>query len=212
MIIAATPFVPAGRAAERTQAVSTATTAGNAAEAGDGDAASDALAQLDDFVESAALARKAFAEDRLKHLKEQMTTLSLFNLAPGFLVGHTARMAKELESAAKDFASSFKTLSGLGQDSTENSTQDAPLPSAYLDVASQDKSGFLRPTTEDAETASSFADMALQLRGVVEMASDWSRDKAHDRRSADDARNATSRVVDLMARIQTPTAFTKLYW
>ena len=43
-----------------------------------------------------------------------MNTLALFNLAPGFLAGHSARMAKELESAATDFAASFKTLADLG--------------------------------------------------------------------------------------------------
>ena len=208
MIIAATPYAAAATATERTATASSTVATGNDAETGTGDAASDALARLDDFVESAALARKAFAEDRLKHLKEQMTTLSLFNLAPGFLVDHSARMARELESAAEDFASSFKTLSGLSQAPAE----DTAMPSAYLDVSNDDKSGDLRPTTEDADTASSFADMALQLRGVVEMASDWSRDNAHTRRSADDARGATSRVVDIMARIQNPSAFTKLYW
>jgi len=178
------------------------------------DEASDPLARLDNFVESAAQSRKAFAEDRLKHLKEQMNTLSLFNLAPGFLVGHTARMAKELESAAKDFATSFKTLAGLEQHTGPDSATapDDPLPNAYLDVLTGEAPFAARMNTEDAETAASFMHTAYQLRGVVELMSDDSRDSASVRWSADSARDATSRVTSIMASLEGPSAFNKTFW
>jgi len=176
------------------------------------DEASDALAKLDNFVESAALSRKAFAEDRLKHLKEQMNTLALFNLAPGFLVGHTARMAKELESAATDFASAFKTLAGLQQPTNMEQATDGTVPGAYLDVLADEAPASARMNPQDAETAASFMDTAYQLRGVVEMMSDESRDSASARWSADSARDATSRVTSIMARLEGPSVFNKVYW
>jgi len=176
------------------------------------DEASDALARLDNFVESAALSRKAFAEDRLEHLKEQMNTLALFNLAPGFLVGHTARMAKELESAATDFASAFKTLAGLEQPPNMEQATDGTVPGAYLDVLADDAPVSARLNTEDTETAASFMNTAHQLRSVVEMMSDDSRDSASVRWSADSARDATSRVTNIMVRLEGPSVFNKVYW
>lgn len=176
------------------------------------DEASDALTRLDNFVESAALSRKAFAENRLEHLKEQMNTLALFNLAPGFLVGHTARMARELESAATDFASAFKTLAGLENPANIEQASDGPVPRVYLDVLADDAPVSARMNSEDAETAASFMDTAYQLRGVVEMISNGSRDSASVRWSADSARGATSRVTNIMARLEGPSAFNKVFW
>jgi hypothetical protein len=176
------------------------------------DDASDALAKLDNFVESAALSRKAFAEDRLKHLKEQMNTLALFNLAPGFLAGHTARMAKELESAATDFASAFKTLAGLEQPTNMEQAADSTTPRAYLDILADDAPVNVRMNTEDAETAASFMNTAHQLRSVVEMISSESRDSARIQWSTDSAKDSTSRVGSLMARLEGPSAFNKVFW
>lgn len=176
------------------------------------DAAEDALAKLDNFVESAALSRKAFAEERLKHLKEQMTTLSLFNLAPGFLAGHTARMAKELESAATDFAKAFKTLAGLEQPTSAESASDRPLPAAYLDVLEGEAPVSARLNTEDAETATSFMNTAHHLRSVVEMISSDARDNASMQWSTDSAKDSTSRVSSLMSRLEGPSAFNKVFW
>jgi len=176
------------------------------------DAATDALAKLDNFVESAALSRKAFAEERLKHLKEQMTTLALFNLAPGFLAGHTARMAKELESAATDFATAFKTLAGLEQPTSLEPASDGPLPAAYLDVLEGEVPVSARLNTEDAATAASFMTTAHHLRSVVEMISSESRDNARIQWSTDSAKDATSRVSGLMARLEGPSAFNKVFW
>ncbi|AKH99607.1 hypothetical protein IMCC20628_00888 [Hoeflea sp. IMCC20628] len=176
------------------------------------DQASDALARLDNFVESAALSRKAFAEDRLAHLKEQMNTLSLFNLAPGFLVGHTARMAKELESAANDFTASFKTLAGLEQPANPGQAAETSVPKAYYDVLADDAPFIASMSAEDAETAASFMNTAYQLRSVVELMADDSKDSASVRWSADSARDSTARVSDIMARLEGPSAFNKVYW
>ena len=174
--------------------------------------ASDALAKLDNFVESAALSRKAFAEERLEHLKEQMNTLALFNLAPGFLAGHTARMAKELESAATDFATAFKTLAGLEQPASAQPASDSPLPSAYLDVLTDEAPLSARLNTEDTETATSFMTTAHQLRSVVEMISSESRDNARIQWSTDSAKDSTSRVSSLMARLEGPSVLNKVFW
>jgi len=176
------------------------------------DAATDALAKLDNFVESAALSRKAFAEERLEHLKEQMNTLALFNMAPGFLAGHTARMAKELESAATDFATAFKTLSALEQPATEQPASDSPLPSAYLEVLSGEAPVSARLNPEDAETAASFMTTAHHLRSVVEMISSESRDSSRIQWSTDSAKDSTSRVSSLMTRLEGPSAFNKVFW
>lgn len=172
------------------------------------DAASDALAKLDNFVESAALSRKAFAEDRLQHIKEQMNTLAMFNLAPGFLAGHTARMAKELESAATDFASSFKTLGEQEQTKTAGSS----LPQAYLDVLRDDTLVSVRMNTEDAATAASFITTAQSLRDVVDIASEGAAGKFNASWIAEGARDATSRVVSIMSRLEGPSMFNKIFW
>ncbi|KGF70597.1 hypothetical protein LL06_04345 [Hoeflea sp. BAL378] len=176
--------------------------------------ASDPLAMLDDFVESAAQSRKAFAEDRLKHLKEQMNSLMLFNLAPGFLAGHTARMAKELEGAATDFATSFKTLADLGlkPELDPATAADSAPPLAYLDVLLDDAPAGAAMSTEDAETAASFMSAAYLLRGVVELMADDAKDSPGMRRNADAARDATARVTDLMARLESAPAFGKITW
>ncbi|WP_417412550.1 hypothetical protein [Hoeflea sp.] len=176
------------------------------------DDTSDPLTKLDNFVESAALSRKAFAEDRLKHLKEQMNTLALFNLAPGFLAGHTARMAKELESAATDFATAFKTLAGLEQPSKIEQPAGNPLPAAYLDILAEDAPVNARLNTQDMETAASFMDTAYQLRAVVEMISGDSPDDARLQWSTDSAKASTSRVSSIMARLEGPSAFNKVFW
>jgi len=176
------------------------------------DEASDPLAKLENFVESAALSRKAFAEDRLKHLKEQMNTLALFNLAPGFLAGHTARMAKELESAATDFATAFKTLAGLEQPSNMEQPADNPLPSAYLDILAEDAPVNARLNPQDMETAASFMDTAYQLRSVVEMISSESPDNARLQWSTDSAKDSTSRVSSIMTRLEGLSGFNKVFW
>ena len=174
------------------------------------DAPFDPLAQLEDFVESAARSRKAFAEDRLKFLNEQMTKLSLFNLAPGFLVDHTARMARELESAAEDFAGSFKVLGEPRPSASQEAT--TTVPQSYLDVMNTDiGSGFVL-SKEDSETAQTFMNTADQLRHIVELASSEQDERKDVWGSADSARNSTSRVSDMMVRLEGPATFSKSYW
>ena len=222
MIVSATAYSLSKAAPERATQDGAPTTVATQADGGSEDTASDPLKMLDNFMESAALSRKAFAEDRLKHLKEQMNTLALFNLAPGFLVGHSAQMAKELESAATDFAASFKTLADLGRTpggtpdespaATDAETKTSALPAAYLDILGDDAPGRYRLSGEDLETAASFMSTAHHLRGVVEMMADDARDKPITRWNADSARDATSRVVDIMVRLEGPSAFDRVYW
>ncbi|SOE10754.1 hypothetical protein SAMN05877838_0803 [Hoeflea halophila] len=177
-------------------------------------AATDALAKLDNFVQSAAQSRKALAEERLAHLQEQMNTLALFNMAPGFLAGHTARMAKELESAANGFVTAFKALAELEQPSSAQPASDNPLPTAYLDVLADQAPAPVaaRLTPEDAETAASFMSTAHQLRSVVETIANEARDSASVRWVTDSARASTSRVSSLMSGLEGPSAFNKVFW
>ncbi|MBC7283592.1 hypothetical protein [Hoeflea sp.] len=225
MIVSATAYSVSKPVTERPAPAGTPTVTAQTAAASE-DAGPDPLTMLDDFMESAALSRKAFAEDRLAHLKEQMNTLALFNLAPGFLVGHSARMAKELEAAATDFAASFKTLAGLGRTSggeqagsLAGSADEMPadprqtaLPSAYLDILGDDAPGRYRLSEQDLDTAASFMSTAHHLRGVVEMMADDARDRPVTRWNADTARDATARVVDIMVRLEGPSAFSKITW
>ncbi|PWV99236.1 hypothetical protein DFR52_104529 [Hoeflea marina] len=171
---------------------------------------SDPLAQLEDFVESAARSRKAFAEDRLKFLGEQMTKLSLFNLAPGFLVDHTARMARELESAAGDFAGSVRTLAGTEQDS--GAAAPSQLPQSYLDILDGSiGSGSVKLSSEDEETAVRFMNTAEQLRFIAELAASDQDGRADIWGSADSARDATARVTGIMLGLEGPGAFVRTF-
>ena len=84
-----------------------------------GDEPSDALNRLGNLTESAAHSRKAFAEERLKQLREQMSKLMLFDLAPRALAGQSAQFARELRAAAElpprgDAASRPATAPRLG--------------------------------------------------------------------------------------------------
>lgn len=197
---------------------------------------SDPLAVLENFVESANLSRKAFAEDRLKHLKEQMNTLMLFNLAPGFLVDHSARMARELESAAGDFAKAFKALGTDAQSSPQVPSPDAygdaadgappepgpgetaNVPPAYLEIlggliAQQDQP-VQQPVAsqQDAETMASFISVARQLSSVVDLATEAAEQNRTVEQSAADTRASASRVVDSMARLRGPWTTGVNYW
>jgi hypothetical protein len=157
--------------------------------------ANDPLAMLENFVESAAQARKAFAEDRLKFLQEQMTKLSLFNLVPGALADHSARMAKELESAAGDFAGAVRTL---GESRTATDGVATP-PESYLDVIDAGPAGPVTLSDADRETAATFVNVALHLRLVVDLAEN---DRGFDAdRESERARERTDRVVDMMNRL-----------
>lgn len=205
-------IVGANAISAQTTAVQRPTPAQTAVATAPQDPATDALAKLDNFVESAALSRKAFAEERLAHLKEQMNTLSLFDMAPGFLAGHTARMAKELESAATDFATAFKTLAELEQPASAEPASDSPLPAAYLEVLADEAPASARLKSEDVETAASFMSTAQHLRSVVEMIASETRDSASVQWVTDSAKASTSRVNDLMAGLEGPSGFNKVFW
>lgn len=190
-MIVAGAIVPSVRQSMERPAVSAAATAAREPEA------SDPLAMLTDFVESAAQARKAFAEDRLKFLQEQMTKLSLFNLVPGALANHSARMARELESAAGDFTGAVRTLAE-GRAASDGAEAATP-PETYLDVMNADTSGPVGLSEADRETAATFVNVALHLRLVVDLAEN---DRGTDAdRESERARERTDRVVDMMNRL-----------
>ena len=172
------------------------------------DDASDPLAILENFVEDAARSRKAIAEDRLKHLNEQMRTLSLFDLAPGFLASHSARMASELESAASDFAGAFKTLAN----GDPGSSPDDYLANAYSETMAQYAGDGLRPTTEDAETAGRFASTAQMLRSILDFATQENESGNASAWTIEHARDATARVERLMANLPVSSASPGTYW
>ncbi|WP_299860847.1 hypothetical protein [uncultured Hoeflea sp.] len=210
MIVGAHIHSATKTAAERTAA----SNAPNAplAETGTGtpttDNASDPLAILGNFVEDAARSRKALAEDRLKHLDEQMRTLSLFDLAPGFLASHSARMASELESAASDFAGAFKTLAN----GDPGSSPDEYLANAYSETMAQDAGDGLRPTPEDTETAGRFASTAQMLRSILDFATQENESGNASAWTVEHARDATTRVERLMANLQASSVSTGTYW
>lgn len=193
---------------------------------------SNPLNILQNFVESGNESRKAFARERLEHLKEQMNTLMLFDLAPGFLVSHTARMTRELEAAATDFATATKALathatgslqpdagSGLSSETSETPVQNqSGLPPAYLQILdSGDLSGsaIAEPagllSAADAETAGGFASVAHHLRFVIDLATDGAERQGPSDLTADDARKSASRVIDTMARLQGPSGTGSIY-
>lgn len=210
MIVTAATHMIAGKAADRTVAGNE--MLGPLAEPGKGtgarsaDAASDPLAILGNFVEDAARSRKAMAEDRLKYLEDQISTLSLFDLAPGFLAGYSARLVSDLESAALEFAGAFKTLNHGGRDDQSGAT----LPAAYHDVLSQEPGGSA-PTPEDRDTAGRFASTAQTLRSIFDIAGQDNED-GNRRRALDHARGATIRVEALMGELQSGTGSAGIFW
>lgn len=193
---------------------------------------SDPLSILENFVESGNESRKAFARERLEHLKEQMNTLMLFDLAPGFLVSHTARMTRELEAASTDFATATRALAVQSKEPlprdpdaevpsgpAARSGQDGSgLPPAYLQIL---EGGSLRDgeaesqayvlSAEDAETAGGFASVARHLRFVIDLATEGSDGNRPPDLTADAARTSASRVIDTMAYLQGPSGAGSLY-
>ncbi|WP_420410345.1 hypothetical protein [Hoeflea sp.] len=192
---------------------------------------SDPLSVLENFVESGNASRKAFARERLEHLKEQMNTLMLFDLAPGFLVTHTARMTRELEAAATDFATATRALADHENNPTadaraeassrpaEATSQDGSgLPPAYLQILEGDEApgGAVTAATgllsaDDAETAGGFASVARHLRFVIDLATGDFDPNGPQSLTADAARNSASRVIDAMARLKGPAGTGSIY-
>jgi hypothetical protein len=174
-----------------------------------GDAPSEALDRLGNFAESAAQSRKAFAEERLKQLREQMNKLMLFDMSPGAMAGQSAQLAKELQSAANDFAGSFQALAEFRQPAA---TGLSLAQQAYLDLDDVPEPSSPSLSKADFETISSFASTAEQVASMAERAS--GRLNAADGAAglATSARKIASGVQDLMTGLKSGTASRAFYW
>lgn len=166
----------------------------------------DPALSLEDFVRSAAETRKAFAQDRLKQLREQMTTLMLFNLKPDALKHFSAQFGRELENAATDFSRSVRTLNDRNQ-----VTPDATPEDAYLDSSDSVDFGNYGLGEQDREIANSFMGAAAMINTMVEL-SLASRDNLADRRDADRTQQSLENVVKMMTRLDTKGLLDPVYW
>ena len=168
----------------------------------------EALERLGNFSEAAAHSRKAFAEDRLKQLREQLNKLMLFDMAPGALAGQSAQLARELKSAAGDFAESFKALA-----------EHRPQASAGMSLAQQAYLGLDEPqelaapavSRSDVEAAAGFADTARQLAGLADKVESRLHPREGAAAYAKTARNDASAVVEMMAELN-DTAIPRTYF
>lgn len=176
-----------------------------------GDDPSEALDRLGNLAESAAQSRKAFAEERLKQLKEQMNKLMLFDMSPGAMAGQSAQLAKELQSAANDFAGSFKALAEFRQPAA---TGFSLAQQAYLDLddVPQPQPAASSLNQADLETAGSFTSAAEQVASMADRAA--SRLNAADRavELATSAQKMASGVTDLMSGLKSGTVARAFYW
>ncbi|TDH34244.1 hypothetical protein E2A64_16345 [Pseudohoeflea suaedae] len=149
-----------------------------------------------DFLRSAAESRKEFSRERLKALRQQVTTLSLFAMKPSAMAQFSSQMAKELEGAASDFARSVRTL---GED--RRSFMPETPAEAYQEIA--DTGSALERhvlTDEDRETAASFSAAARQ----IELLTDNALERSSEPGVTDKAKRARSDalgVVELMNRL-----------
>ncbi len=167
----------------------------------------ETLAELANFSESAARSRKTFAEERLKHLREQMSTLLLFNLSPSALAGHSARMARELESAAIDFADSLETL----EDSQVSDPAQTPA-GAYQGMTQDNGAGLQGLTAEYRETAHGFADAASLLQNLAQAASGNGRVEKNVESLVAKTQSSTARVADIMSRLGSAPVRVTYFW
>jgi len=175
------------------------------------DDASEALDRLANFAESAAHSRKAFAEERLKQIKEQMAKLMLFDMAPGALAGQSAQLAKELAAAASDFAGSFKALERFRQPATDGLSL---AQQAYLGIGDTGM-GFAANTSfsdADHETASRFVSTAEQIASLAEKAAGGLNPRDAASRLAAGARDAASGIIGLMKELRETSASQSFYW
>ena len=174
-----------------------------------GDDPSDALNRLGNLTESAAHSRKAFAEERLKQLREQMSKLMLFDLAPRALAGQSAQFARELRAAAEDFSAAFEALAGIRQPET---TGLSLAQQAYLDLDDEPLTAGPTANAEDIETMASFASTAQQIDSMAERAGGRLDPRDGASALATDARKAAASVVNLMTRISNAAAPRSFYW
>lgn len=153
-----------------------------------------------DFEAEAARTRKAFALERLENLKEQMKTLKLFTLVPGALTGQTARMAQELENAAKDFTGSVKTLARTqARDSAEEGRTTGAA--AYLATLADTAFAPLTLSQDDRDTMSDFSKLAVFLADTASFSDSLDPDRARRDGNGEKTRESALRVVDLMGSL-----------
>ena len=174
-----------------------------------GDEPSDALNRLGNLTESAAHSRKAFAEERLKQLREQMSKLMLFDLEPRALAGQSAQFAKELRAAAEDFSEAFEALAGIRQPET---TGLSLAQQAYLDLDDEPLAAIPAGNEADIETMASFASTAQQIDSMAERAGGRLDPRDGASALAADARKTAAGVVNLMTRISNAAAPRSFYW
>lgn len=174
-----------------------------------GDEPSDALNRLGNLTESAAHSRKAFAEERLKQLREQMSKLMLFDLAPRALAGQSAQFANELRAAAEDFSAAFEALADIRQPET---TGLSLAQQAYLDLDDEPLTAIPAGNEADIETMASFASTAQQIDSMAERAGGRLDPRDGASALAADARKTAAGVVSLMTRISNAAAPRSFYW
>lgn len=174
-----------------------------------GEDRSGTVDRLENFAESAAQSRKAFAEERLKQLKEQMNKLILFDMAPGAMAGQSAQLAKELKSAASDFASSFEALSTTRKPAAEGLSL---AQQAYLGLDFSDDATPSSLDPADLETASSFVTAAKQIAGMAERASGKSGSTDGLMQLASETRDAASGIIEMMSRLTSAPARQSFSW
>lgn len=174
-----------------------------------GEDRSGTVDRLENFAESAAQSRKAFAEERLKQLKEQMNTLILFDMSAGAMAGQSAQLAKELNSAASDFASAFETLSGTRQPAAEGLSL---AQQAYLGLDYSDDVTHSSLDQADLETASSFVTAAKQIASMAERANSKNDTTDGLAQLATSTRDAASGVIEMMSRLTSAPARQSFSW
>lgn len=173
------------------------------------EAPSDALDRLGSLTESAAHSRKAFAEERLKQLREQMNKLMLFDLAPRALAGQSVQFARELRAAAEDFSAAFEALAGIRQPETAGLSL---AQQAYLDLDDEPHAAIPAGNESDIEMMASFASTAQQIDSMAERAGGRLDPRDGASALAADARKTAAGVVNLMTRISNAAAPRSFYW
>jgi len=166
----------------------------------------DPVLSVEDFVRAGAESRKAFAQDRLLQLKEQMSTLMLFSMKPEALKHLSAQFARELESAATDFSRAVRTLGDQQQFAEVGSLKDA-----YFDTSDSMTTASFGLNEADRETANGFISAAGMINSLVEI-SHQSNDDMADRRQTDTTSRSVENVVRMMTRLDTKGLLEPIYW
>ena len=170
---------------------------------------SGALDRLGNLTEAAAQSRKAFAEERLKQLREQMNKLMVFDMTPGTQAGRSAQFARELRAAAEDFAGAFEALAALPRPAAEGLSL---AQQAYLDLDDGPLPAQPTRSQADLETMDSFISTAAQIAGMAESANARLHPRDGASALAAEAHGTASNVAEMMSRIRTASAPRSFYW